>query len=140
MNTLLVSLLALFATLGSSTEPSEQEAIKKVITSFAQAGDNNDANALEKTLDDNYRIVMNRLFGSDVVSIMSKDTYLAKIESKEYGGDHRKITFETITVNGTSASAQVKFSGEELTFVSIITLVKDSGGYWKLVSEIPMIG
>lgn len=87
MNTLLISLLALFATLGGSAESSEEEAIKKVITSFVQAGDNNDANALEKTLDNNYRIVMNRLFGSDEVDIMSKDIYLEKIKSKEYGGD-----------------------------------------------------
>ncbi|MGB3781079.1 MAG: nuclear transport factor 2 family protein [Tunicatimonas sp.] len=140
MTSLFVSLIALFGSFVDPDPSAEKKAIKEVITSFAQAGDKNDVPALEETLDDSYRIVMNRLFGSSEVSIMSKETYLEKIESKEYGGGSRKLTFESIVVNGTTASAKVKFLDEKMTFVSIIVLIKDANDHWKLVSDVPVVG
>ena len=140
MSTLFVSLVTLFAGIANPDPSAEEKAIKDVIVSFAQAGDRNDVEALNETLDDNYRIVMNRLFGSNEVLVMSKDTYLEKIKSKEYGGGNRKLTFESIVVNGATASTKVKFQDEKTTFVSIIVLIKNANGRWKLVSDVPIVG
>jgi ketosteroid isomerase-like protein len=123
----------------ATAQSSESQAIKKVIIAFAKAGDNNDATTLGKYLDTNYRVVMNRLFGSTEVSVMPREVYLDKIKSKEFGGDDRKLKIEDINVNGTNASTKVTFKGSKMTFVSIILLVKDGNGQWKLISEVPMV-
>ena len=82
---------------------------------------------------------MNRLFGSEVVSVMNKTDYLAKIESKEYGGDKRQVEVKSILINGTTASVNVLFKGEKMTFNSIMIMVKDKNDDWKLISDTPMI-
>lgn len=134
---ILILLMGLAGTIGFSQE---EEAIEKVIIAFAKAADKNDAEKLSTYLDDNYRIVMNRLFGAEGVSIVNKEDYLAKIESKEWGGDKRKVTIEQITINGNTASAHVTLKGEKATFVSLFMLIKDAEGNWKLVSDTPTIG
>ena len=134
---LVCSLLSVMAT---SAQKNEIQAIEIVISEFALAGDENNAEKLATCLDDNYRVVMNRLFGSKEVSIMSKSIYLEKIKSKEYGGDKRVLTIDNVLVNGTTASAKVIFKGKKMTFVSIITLIQDSKGNWKLISDVPIVG
>jgi len=121
------------------SQSKDEKVITRIITDFAQAGDQNDADGLEKFLDPNYRIVMNRLFGSTEVSVMPKAVYLDKIRNKEFGGDTRQLKFENIMINGNTAIAMVKFSGLKMSFASFITLVKDDSGNWKLVNEVPVI-
>ncbi len=135
---LLGMLCVLLSTSGFSQNP-EIKAVKETITAFSKAGDNSDDVELAKYLDDNYRIVMNRLFGSAEVIVMPKSVYLEKIKTKEFGGDHRKLTFEEMVINGPTASAKVSFEGSKLTFVSLITLIKEEEGNWKLVSEVLIV-
>lgn len=135
----IVLICSLVSILSCSAQKSEVNNIKEVITAFSNAGDNNDSKKLATYLDDNYRIVMNRLFASESVSIMDKSTYLGKIESKEYGGDKRELTIENVIVNGTTASTKVSFKGEKTTFVSIILLIQNKEGKWKLISDAPIV-
>ena len=121
------------------TQKSETNAIKEVIAAFALAGDNNDAASMEEYLDDNFRIVMNRLFGSKTVSVMPRAAYLAKIKAGELGGDKRKVTVEEIMMNGAVASAKVTLEGTKMTFTSLLTLIRDESGSWKLVSDVPSV-
>lgn len=138
-NTILITTIALFLTLSSTAQSTDEGAIKETIVSFSKAGDMNDANKLATYLDDNYRIVMNRLFGSPEVSVMTKDVYLEKIRTKEYGGDDRKLVFESIVLNGSTASAKVSFIGSNMTFVSMLTLIKNGENEWKLVGDVPVV-
>ncbi len=123
----------------SSQAQDDIQSIKKTISSFSKAGDKNDAVLLDNYLDTNYRVVMNRLFGSKEVNILSKAIYLDKIKSKEFGGDQRQLTFNEIVVNGTTATAKVVFKGTKMTFTSLLTLLKDSSGDWKLVCDVPVV-
>ena len=136
---ILMSLLAFFVATNCFAQSSEEKAIQEAIIGFAKAGDINDAEKLASYLDDNYRVVMNRLFGSSEVTVMSRETYLEKIKTKEYGGDKRKVEVESIIVNGTTASAKVSFVGAKMTFVSSLTLIEDANNQWKLVSEVPIV-
>jgi len=136
---ILIGLIGLFISTTSHAQKTEEKAVRHVIIAFSEAGDNNDSKKLSAYLDDNYRIVMNRLFGSEEVSIMSKSVYLEKIRAKEFGGDKRTVTIENLIINGASAVAKVVFKGEKMTFISLITLIKDKNGKWKLVSEIPIV-
>ncbi|MEL7123083.1 MAG: nuclear transport factor 2 family protein [Bacteroidota bacterium] len=130
--------LALFSTM-SFAQKAEIMAVKKTITTFSKAGDNNDATALASVLDNNYRVIMNRLFGSKEVSIMPREVYLEKIRTKEFGGDSRKVSFESVLINGNTATAKVNFKGQKLSMHSLITLVQDEEGDWKLISDVPVV-
>lgn len=131
----LISLLSI----SCKAQQSDTKAIKTTIKTFALAGDKNDTNLMEQQLDANYRIVMNRLFGSKEVIIMNKKNYLEKIDNKEFGGDNRKLTFEELIINGNTAVAKVVMTGEKSTFHSLILLVKNANNSWKLISDTPII-
>ncbi len=133
------ALMTLLSILNTSAQKAEIENIKAVITGFSKAGDQNDAQKLASYVDDNFRIVMNRLFGSPDVVVMPKSVYLAKIESKEFGGDQRVLKIENVIVNENSASAKVVSKGAKMTVVSLVLLIKDAVGKWKLLSDVPTI-
>ncbi|NOQ74176.1 MAG: DUF4878 domain-containing protein [Crocinitomix sp.] len=134
-------LILMIAMLGTATnaQENEEKSIKEVITNFAKAADESNAEMLATYLDENYRIVMNRLFGSETVSIINKTDYLAKIETKEWGGDKRTVEVHSIVINGATASAHVTLKGEKSTFISIFTLIKNAAGEWRLLSDTPTI-
>ena len=136
---LVALMLCILSVLGCNAQNTEIIKVKQTITAFSEAGDNNNADKLATHLDDNYRIVMNRLFGSESVSVMDKATFLEKIRTKEYGGDKRELTIENIVINGTTASAKVTFKGTKMTFVSILVLIQDQQDNWKLVSDTPIV-
>ena len=138
-NVILLSLLSMMGISQLKAGDADESAIKKVIIEFAKAGDENNVLKLELCLDTNYRVVMNQLFGSSEVAVVPRTVYLQKIKSKEWGGDNRTATIKSIEVNGKTAMAKVIFKGEKMTFVSLMTLVKDAKGNWKLVSDVPVI-
>ncbi len=134
---LLMSIAFLAGVLGYS-QTTDEEQIKETITQFASAADKQDVQELEEVLDGNYRVVMNQLMGSDGVIIVDKEMYLNKIRTKEWGGDKRKVDIGQITLNGKSATAKVTFKGK-MTFVSLMLLVQDANGTWKMIGDIPTI-
>jgi Putative lumazine-binding len=136
---ILMSVFALFMTAACNAQSADEKAIKETIIGFSKAGDNSDADKLATYLDGNYRIVMNRLFGSSEVSVMTRDIYLGKIKTKEYGGDNREVEIESIVLNGSTATAKVSFVGSKMTFVSILILVKDENNIWKLIGDMPVV-
>ncbi len=137
--TLVFGLMAL--ALGcASQSTSDTNEVNKTIQTFAKAADENDVTKLSLVLNDNFKIIMNRLFGSTEISLLDKEFYLAKIESKEWGGEKRTLTIENVNVVGNNASAKVTFTGEKSTLVSLIQLVKDDKGKWKLITDLPTFG
>lgn len=117
----------------------EMKKIEQTIHAFAKAGDLQDVDQLDKLLDKNYRIVMNRLFGSPDVSVMSKSLYLDKIKAKEFGGDKREIIINDLIINNTIASVKATFKGEKMTFISNLQLIQNIEGDWKLISDTPYL-
>jgi ketosteroid isomerase-like protein len=136
----LMALLCLtLLTMEANAQSSDLSQIEATITGFTKAGDQSNSEKVSSYLDDNYRIVMNQLFGSTEVSVVPKSLYLEKIKSKEWGGDTRVITIKNVNVNGKTASAKVIQKGTKSTFVSTMVLLKDNAGNWKIVCDIPII-
>lgn len=135
---LILMTISLFTATGFSQQNSTQK-IKETIAAFVKAGDLSDDTTLSGYLDDNYRLVMNRLFGSDKITVLTKSMYLEKIKSKVFGGDNRVVTIQDIIINGNTAVAQVTLKGEKMTFISLISLVMDASSNWKLISDCPYI-
>ncbi|MEM7658074.1 MAG: nuclear transport factor 2 family protein [Bacteroidota bacterium] len=119
------------------TSPTQD--ISTVIHAFAKAGDQQDAEALEDLLDPNYRVVMNQLFGATTVLTLDREAYLTKIRNKEFGGDERKVQIETLSVQGKTATARVRLTGQQMALLSFFVLVQDASGQWKLVSDVPNV-
>ena len=118
----------------------DEKIVKTAILEFAKAADAQDVKKLESLLDRNFRIVMNQLFGSTEISLVDRAFYLSKIESKEWGGDNRKVTIESLTIVGNNASAKVTLAGEKSTIISLLQLVKDADGNWKVINDVPALG
>ena len=73
------------------------------------------------------------------VGILPLVVYLQKIAAKEFGGDKRKLDFQEFLINGITASVKVKSTGEKMSMVSLLTLVQDDKGSWKIVEDAPVI-
>jgi len=136
--TFITIIMGVTLTTAVQAQSAQEKAVKSTIEQFAKAADNSDAAAMDKLLDNNYRIVMNQLFGSKDVAVINKTIYLQKIKSKEWGGDDRKITIHHVNVLGKTASAKVTLAGKA-TFVSFLELIQDANGAWKLVSDLPTV-
>ena len=134
-----LSLLGMIGIYNLQAQNADKSAISMVIEEFAKAGDENNIDKLEKCLDANNRVVMNQLLGFSEVAVVPRSVYISKIKSKEWGGDKRSVRIENININSKTAMAKVIFKGSKMTFVSLMTLVKDADGNWKLMSDVPVI-
>jgi hypothetical protein len=135
-------MMTVFGTMAFSIAQAQEtgvEEVKKTVMQFATAADYQDPIILEEVLDTHFRVVMNRLFGSEGVTIMPREVYLAKIKNKEFGGDKREVTISNVTINGNTANALVSFKGSKMTFVSTLLLVLTKEGKWKLVADLPNV-
>lgn len=135
---LILMVISLFTATGFSQQNNAQK-IKETITAFAKAADQNDYTTISTYLDDNYRLVMNRLFGSNKVVVLTKSMYLEKIKTKAFGGDDRVVTIQDFIINGNTAVAKVILKGKKMVFSSLINLVMDDSNTWKLISDCPYI-
>ena len=105
--------LVLFSVVGFSQQKTDEKDIERTILLFAKLGDQQDADGLENLLDTNFRIVMNQLFGSEEIMVMSREVYLGKIRKKEFGGDQRKVRVHHTALNGNIAASRVSYEGEK---------------------------
>ena len=108
-----------------------EEEITKVLTKFAHAADNNQTKSLEQLLFNDFRIVWPQPDADPF--IVDRKTYLAKIASKEWGGDQRKLNIHWIKTNGSHGSAYVQLSGKA-DMHSFIDLVQIKGD-WKIIQD-----
>lgn len=120
-------------------EKKEEMNVKQTIISFAHAADVQDDKALELLLDDNFRLVLNQMFGNKGIAMVSKLDYLAKIKAKEFGGDKREVTILNLTVLGNNAGVQAIFKGSKFTVVTFLQLIKTNTGEWKIINDLPGI-
>jgi hypothetical protein len=135
----LIFSIFLMMAISSFGQTTDQEAIRQTIKTFAKAGDTQNVDDFESILDENYQVIMNRLFGSEHTVIMPRSDYLAKIKAKEFGGGKRSVTIEHIELNGNTAVAKVLLKGSEISFRSLISLVQSANGTWQIVSDMPVV-
>lgn len=135
----MIAVLITVTSCSAASSREETKEIQQVIKAYSKAGDDNNSELLASHLDVNYRVIMNRLFGSDSVSIIPKEVYLSKIKSKEWGGDTRELSISNIDINGNTASARVLFSGQKMTFESILLMTLGKDGQWRIVCDMPVM-
>lgn len=125
-----IGLLSLFA-----FAPSEVNSIREVVESYAQAGDNQDTEALEAVLHEGFRVIWNDP-GKNTVSLISKTDYVQLLGAKKIGGDKRKVIIESIDISeGINASVRVVLDGEKGDFWNLLSLVKHDGK-WLIAQDL----
>jgi len=116
-----------------------EQAVRTAVEQVSAAADQSDAARLDQWLHPEFRIVMNRLFGSHELVLMPKSVYLEKIRSKEFGGQPRPLIITDIQVIGTTASVSAVFKGAVMNFHSFLTLAQNAQGKWQIVQDVPVV-
>lgn len=117
----------------------DKKDVETLIRAFVNAGDQQDQTAVASLLDENYRTIMNKLFGSEETSLMDKATYLSLLESGKIGGDTREVKIKSIDIVQDNAYVKAELIGKKLKFTSFFLLVKTRSNEWKLISDMPYI-
>jgi hypothetical protein len=126
-------------TLSLFAQSQTEQAVKSAVEQFSSAADQSDASRLDKLLHPEFRIAMNRMFGSEELVLMPKALYLEKIRSQEFGGQPRTLVITDVQVMGTTASVSAVFKGSAMNFHSYLTLVQDATGRWQIVQDVPVV-
>ena len=124
-------------TMNVAKAQTEKEEVKNVITQFVQAADIQDADQVATLLHEDFRVVMNQLFGSTDVSFMNKSVYVQLIRDRKMGGDKRTIDFVSVDVVNHNASVKVLLKGKTMVFESLLHLIKTADGKWQLINDLP---
>ena len=136
----LLSMLSLcLATLAGGITGNDSEEVAAAVKAFVKHADKQDLTKMDALLHKEYRTVVNRLFGSEEVSIMDKSTYLSLMKEGKVGGDKRKVKIGEIKIIGNNAMVEATFTGEKLVFETFLQLAKDVSGEWKIISDFPKI-
>lgn len=136
-----VGIMMLLFTIGfqAADEKTDKKEIKASVTLFAKHADEQDVAAMDALLDDQFRTLINRLFGSNTLSFLGKPTYLQLLEDKKIGGDERKVIIHAIDITGNNASVKATFEGKKQSFTSYLLLAKTEAGAWKIATDMPSI-
>jgi Putative lumazine-binding len=116
---------------------SDKVLIEQTINQFAKAGDERDIVKLKTLLHDDFRIAMNRLFGSEKVDFLTKPTYIKMMEEGKLGGDNRIVKIQSVDITENNAAVKVSLKGKALTFQSYYHLVKNVAGQWQIINDLP---
>lgn len=137
--TLLVGLMLTVNTTQAQSKKADRAAIEKTLHAFNKAGNTPDPEALENLLHDQFRVVLNRAFGGNDVSIMDKQTYIGMIRDGKIGGVERSLKIEDIDVMDHMASVKAVMENDKLVFHTRWLLVKNPENQWVLVSDAPLV-
>lgn len=115
----------------------EKQRVMDAVTQFVKFADAQNADEVSKLLHEDFRLVLNRLFGSNDVRKMDKSTYLQLIREKKMGGDKRTVEFVKVDVVNQNAAVKVLLKGKELAFESLLQLIQTADGNWQLLNDLP---
>ncbi len=139
MKQLILTLTLLMTMTHVKAANDDKTLVAHTVESFARAAENQSTSEMDLLLDDNFRVVMNQLFGSDKVTVMDKATYLNMLGEKKLGGDKAVVNTESINVNGNNAVVNTVFKSDKMSMRLYLLLAKDVSGTWKIVSDLPTI-
>lgn len=127
-----------FALAGHALPQDPEKAVQAAIEAYVRAGDEQDVDALQAVLHDQYRLLMHDGQKPDIF-IVDKAGYLDKIATKTWGGDTRKILVEAIMLTGEgNATAKVSLTGQQADFFTYYSLV-NTGGEWKIIQDLATV-
>ncbi len=138
MNKSIISIFTILI-MASCNKVNTDKGIESVVLSYVKAGDERDINVLKKSLHVNYRALANRVFESEELQVLSRETYLSLIEKGTIGGDSRRVDIHSIDISGNNAMVKATFTGNDHIFHTYMLLVRDTDDQWSIVSDLPEV-
>jgi Putative lumazine-binding len=132
-----LTLIAIIMTSVSTIAQSDKVLIEQTVNQFAKAGDARDIVQLKTLLHDEFRVAMNRLFGGETVTLLTKVAYIKMMEEGKLGGDNRIVKILSVDITENNAAVKVSLKGKALTFQSYYHLIKNEKGQWQLINDLP---
>ena len=132
----LIPIVLFFSCSSIAQNPQKMEKqIKKTVKGYIQAGDDNDAKALDNYLQENFRVALYDQ-KEDIIKILDKKTYRTLIENKTFGGYPRSANFHSIEMIGENmATVQVTLTSPgKPTLKNFYSLAK-TGKDWFVVQD-----
>lgn len=136
---LMVSSSTLSAQTPSNPELEQIAAVTNCIQTFASAADAQDLKGLEAILHPSYRTILNKAFGSDEVTILSKDDYIGMAKAGKIGGSERELHILSLDIQDEIARATVVLQSETTRFNSYFSMVRNAQGEWQMIADLPQI-
>ena len=139
------TILLLFVTMLSTnmeqttSKKEEKTAIKKAVKTYLQGGDERDAEMLNLSMHNDFRVVLHRAFGGEATSVLTKEVYMKMVADKKIGGEKRTVKFKTVDFSGNVATVKAILESEKLIFESYYSLVKNVDGNWQVVNDMPHV-
>jgi hypothetical protein len=115
-----------------------EEQVKKTVTDFVRAGDNNNLTQLSDVLHEQFQNVQDGFFEKQGVFVFSKEDYKKLVETKRFGGTPRTIEFGAINISGNIAHVEVRLESQFLIFTSMLLLCKEDEK-WMVILNVPKI-
>lgn len=138
MKKLTTMLLLTLIVSGVSAQKADKK-VRKAVNAFVTSADVQDADALEKVLHPEFRVVLNRQMGSTETSILDRAGYVGLVRDKKIGGDKRTVNFLHVNTHGNNATVIAEFKGQKAVFHSTLLLVKGTDDNWQIVQDFPDI-
>jgi len=130
--------LTIMTVFANAQTPEDYHRLQLAVESYVQAGDSHDLETLHQLLNSSYRVTMNNQQAGQVMTFSRAD-YLAKIKSKEWGGDNRTLEILSIDVyDGSTAVVKVALNGK-LKMRNYLSFVNTAQG-WQIAQDLVFVG
>lgn len=114
-------------------------AVEQTLLTYLQAGDEQDADALAKTMHDSYRVLLNDP-NKGSVSTFDKATYLDLAKKGVIGGIAREVDILSLDIyQGLNAHVKTHLHSEKADFYNYYSLVKTDGKWWVVQDMLMMV-
>jgi len=112
-----------------------EKEVKTALSGYINAGDNNDADALQAYLHDNFRVAFFDA-SKQATSILDKETYSTFIREKKFGGYPRTPKYHSVQfIEDNMATVQVTLTSPgKPTLKNFYSLVKENNE-WRVIQD-----
>jgi hypothetical protein len=115
------------------------EQITQAITNFVKGGDTSDLMMINRVLHDRFRVTNNGYKGTPGVTVLDKQQYLSNVQTGLFGGVPRKMSIESIDIDGKIASVKLRIESANHYFVSYNSMVLDTDNQWKIINNLAVV-
>jgi len=124
---ILMSLLA--ATSSQANNQLVSDSVMEVLEQYALGTERSDTSLLEKAFHKDFRVIA---ITTDGLRVISREDYLALIETKKIGGHKRELSLKSASINENVIQVSLTLTGKEAIFHDHLDLIKEDS-HWKIL-------
>ncbi len=120
-----------------AVNPTDESAVKQVITNYFSGIDGRNSDAVKESLyPDATVLTVNTII--DKTTRFSTDDIISQLKKGTLGGWKREVNISSFEANDKTAMAKIEITAPKMKQISYLSLINDNG-IWKIVSEVSLI-